>query len=125
MTWSRSTGEKHDTEVCLGWERVGEDVLEGLEIGAWPLVEKELDLGLVEAELLSVLSLQFEDGSVGRLGLEVELVGALEWLEGDIDGLRLLTGSGSLTAREGMDWLRQSVLDEVDQRLQGQSLVRV
>jgi len=31
------------------------------------------------------LSLEFEDGGVGRLGLEVELVGALEWLEGDAD----------------------------------------
>ena len=92
MAWSRSTGEKHDAEVCLGWERVGEDVLESLEIGAWSLVEQELDLGLVKAEFMSVLSLEFEDGGVGRLGLEVELVGALEWLEGDIDGLRLLTG---------------------------------
>lgn len=121
MAWGRSTGEKHDTEVCLGWERVGEDVLEGLEIGAWSLVEKELDLGLVEAELLSILSFQFEDGGVGRLGLEVELVGALEWLESDIDGLRLLTGSGSLTAREGVDWLREGVLEEAGQRPVGQS----
>jgi len=39
----------------LGWERVGQDVLEGLEVGAWSLVQKDLDLGLVEAELLCVL----------------------------------------------------------------------
>jgi len=39
----------------LGWERVGQDVLEGLEVGAWSLVQEDLDLGLVEAELLGVL----------------------------------------------------------------------
>jgi hypothetical protein len=61
------------------------------------------------------LSLEIEDGGVGGLGLEVELVGALEWLEGDVDGLRLLTRGGSLTAGEGVDWLRESVLDEADQ----------
>lgn len=87
MTWSRGTGEKHDAEFGLGRERVGEDVLESLEIGAWSLVQQKLDLGLVEAELLSVLSLEIEDGGVGRLSLEVELVGALEWLESDVDGL--------------------------------------
>lgn len=41
---------------------------------------------------MSVLSLEFENGGVGRLGLEVELVGALEGFERDIDGLRLLAG---------------------------------
>ena len=92
MAWSRSTGEKHDAKVCLGGQRVGKDVLEGLEIGAWSLVEEELDLGLIKVELLSVLSLEFENGGVGRLGLEVELVGALEGLERDSDGLRLLSG---------------------------------
>jgi hypothetical protein len=51
------------------------------------------------------LGLEFEDSGIGRLGLKIELVGTLERLEGDIDGLRLLTGRGSLTAREGMDWL--------------------
>jgi len=61
------------------------------------------------------LSLEFEDSGVGRLGLEIELVGALEGLEGDIDGLRLLTGRGSLTAREGVDWLGKSELDGVHQ----------
>jgi hypothetical protein len=61
------------------------------------------------------LGLEVEDGGVGRLGLEVELVGALKWLEGDVDGLRLLTRGGSLTAGEGMNWLGESVLDEVDQ----------
>jgi hypothetical protein len=60
------------------------------------------------------LSLEIKNGGVGRLGLEVELVGALEWLECDVDGLRLLTGRGSLTAREGVDWLGEGVLDEVD-----------
>lgn len=61
------------------------------------------------------MSLEFEDSGVGRLGLEVELFGALEGLEGDIDGLRLLTSRGSLTAREGVDWLGESELDEVCQ----------
>jgi hypothetical protein len=46
---------------------------------------------------------------------EVELVGALEWLESDIDGLRLLTRGWSLTAREGVDWLGEGVLDEIYQ----------
>jgi hypothetical protein len=69
------------------------------------------------------LSFEVQDSGVRRLGLEVELVGALEWLEGDVDGLRLLTGRGPLTAREGVDWLGESVLDEVDQRLQSGGLV--
>jgi hypothetical protein len=69
------------------------------------------------------LGLEIEDGGVGRLGLEIELVGALEWLECDVDGLRLLTRGRSLTAREGVDWLGESVLDEVDQRLQSGGLV--
>jgi hypothetical protein len=60
------------------------------------------------------LSLEVEDGGVGRLSLEVELVGALEWLESDVDGLRLLARGGSLTTGVGMNWLREGVLDEVD-----------
>jgi hypothetical protein len=123
LTWSRGTGEKHDAKVCLCRERVGEDVSEGLKVGAWSLVQQKLDLGLVEAELLSVLSLEIEDGGVGRLGLEVELIGALEWLESDVDGLRLLARGGSLTAGVGMNWLGESVLDEIDQRLHGRDWI--
>jgi hypothetical protein len=110
-----STGQKHDAEVSLGRKRIGKDVLEGLEICAWSLVHEELNLCLVEGVLLGILSLEVEDGSIERLAREVELIRPLEWLEGDIDGLRLLASGRSLAARERMNWFGEGVLDEVGQ----------